>query len=104
MSMGFGLTKADFDVRMGSIVVNVRSSLRQAALMNTLLNNTNGHPQRRYLTDRCLAVLSAGRGHVHPLGVHLAEHAQQHGVRHRNAADSLNNFFFEAQKLTGGVL
>jgi len=102
--MGFSLAKPDLDVRMGTIVVNLRDAFRQAVWMNALLNNTNIIPNDAYLTGSL------------PGGTYLQAEVTSFRAAFTSlntlnnvafgttTVPSVNNFFFEAQKLTGAVL
>lgn len=104
MSMGFSLAKPDLDVRMGTIVVNLRDAFRQAVWMNALLNNTNIIPNDAYLTGS----LPGGtylQAEVTSFRAAFTSLNTLNNVAFGTATvPSVNNFFFEAQKLTGAVL
>ena len=100
MSIGFGRTKADLDVRMGTIVVNIRDALKQAAAMKALLDNTN-----IFANDQALIDLGYSAGEVTTIRAAFTALNTLNSVANGNAAQTpANNFFFDAQKLTGVVL
>jgi hypothetical protein len=100
MSAGFSFTKADLDAKMGSLVVTVRDGLLRCNQMNSLLNNTQIVPNDAFLTG-----LGYTSGEVTILRAAFADLNSLNNVA--NAAGTVpsnNNFFFNAQKLTGVVL
>lgn len=102
MTAGYGLTRADLDVRMGTVVVNVRDSLRQAVLMDALLNNANIIPNDAFLTA---SPFSYQQAEVTSFRAAFASLKKLSDIANNTATQSTtNNFFFDAQKLTGLVL
>lgn len=100
MSVGFTLTKADIDNKAGSLVVDLRNGLDRCKQMNALLNNTNVIPNDAFLTG--LGYTSA---EVTTLRAAFTDLNSLYNVSHAAGTVASNNdFFFNAQKLTGVVL
>lgn len=100
MSVGFTLTKADIDAKAGSLVVSARDSLDRCKQMCDLLNNTNIVPNDTFLTG-----LGYTSGEVTTLRAAFTDLKSLFNVSHANGVVASNNdFFFNAQKLTGVVL
>lgn len=100
MSVGFTLTKADIDAKVGSLVVETRNSLDRCKQMCDLLNNTNIIPN-----DAFLISLGYTAGEVTTLRAAFTDLKALFNVSHAaGTVPSNNDFFFNAQKLTGVVL
>lgn len=100
MSVGFTLGKADIDIKAGSLVVEVRNALDRCKQMCDLLNNTNVVPNDAFLTG-----LGYTSGEVTTLRAAFTDLKALYNVSHANGTVGSNNdFFFNAQKLTGVVL
>lgn len=100
MSLGFPLGKADIDNKAGSLVVDIRNGLDRCKQMNALLNNTNIVPN-----DAFLISLGYTAGEVTTLRAAFSDLNSLYNVSHAaGTVPSNNDFFFNAQKLTGVVL
>jgi hypothetical protein len=103
MSVGFTLTKADIDARAGGLVVAVRDALARCAAFNALLNDTGIIPDNNFLTT----TLSPGytSGEVTTLRAAFVDLSKLNDIAHAAATQAaVNDFFFNAKKLTGTVL
>lgn len=100
MSLGFPIGKADIDNKAGSLVVSVRDALDRCKQFNALLNNTNIVPNDAFLTG-----LGYTSGEVTILRAAFSDLNSLYNVsRAAGTVPSNNDFFFNAQKLTGVVL
>lgn len=100
MSLGFTIGKADIDNKAGSLVVDVRNALDRCKQFCDLLNNTNIIPNDAFLTG-----LGYTSGEVTTLRAAFTDLKSLYNVSHANGTVASNNdFFFNAQKLTGVVL
>jgi hypothetical protein len=100
VSLGFPLGKADIDNKAGSLVVGVRDALDRCKQMCDLLNNTNIIPNDAFLTG-----LSYSGAEVTTLRAAFTDLKALYNVAHAaGTVPSNNDFFFNAQKLTGVVL
>lgn len=100
MSVGFTLNKADIDNKAGSLVVSVRDALDRCKQMCDLLNNTNIVPNDAFLTG-----LGYTSGEVTTLRAAFTDLKALYSVSHAGQTVLVvNDFFFNAQKLTGVVL
>jgi hypothetical protein len=85
---------------MGSLIVDVRNSLDRCKQLCDLLNNTNIVPNDAFLT-----ALGYSGGEVTLLRAAFTDLKSLYNVSHANGTVPTNNdFFFNAQKLTGVVL
>lgn len=99
MSVGYTFTKSDIDQRAGGLVVAVRDALDRARQFNALLLNTNIVPNDAFLT-----AMGYSAGEVTTLRAAFVDLNSLYNVSHAAATvPSTNDFFFNAQKLTGVV-
>lgn len=100
MSVGRGITKADIDLRMASVVEQVWSSLRLANESSLWLANTNIVPNDTFLTNLgyTSGEVTLLRAAINDLGSSNGLWAIAHGTKTQPA---VNNFFFNAQQITG---
>ncbi len=100
MSVGRGITKTDIDNRMASIVEQVWGSLNLANQAALWLANTNIIPNDTFLTN-----LGYTTGEVTLLRAAMNDLGSSNGlwgVAHNlKTVTSTNNFFFNAQQITG---
>ncbi len=100
MSVGFTLTKADIDARVGTLVVTLRDTLDRCRQMNALLNDTS-----IFANDAALTALGYTSGEVTTLRAAFVSLNKLNDISHANATQaSANDFFFDAKHLTGTVL
>ncbi len=104
MSVGRGIVKKDIDDRMASVVEQVWNSLNIANQAALWLANTNIIPN-----DTFLVTLGYSSGEVTLLRAAINDLGSSTtglwAVAHNlKTVPSTNNFFFDAQKLTGAVL
>ena len=100
MSVGRALTKADLDARATAVVEQLWSALNEANKLALLLANTNLVPNDTFLTNLGytageVTLLRAG---INDLGSSNGLYGVAHGTKTQPA---VNNFFFNAQQLTG---
>lgn len=100
MSVGRGFTKQDIDNRMAAVVEQVWSSLNQANQAALWLANTTIIPNDATLTN-----LGYTSGEVTLLRASMNDLGSSNGlwgVAHTlKTVPTVNNFFFNAQQLTG---
>lgn len=99
MAVGRGITKADIDNRMSSVVEQVWGSLNIANQASLWLANTN------IITDAVLTTLGYSgaeitllRAAINDLGSANGLYGIAHGTKTQPA---VNNFFFSGQQITG---
>lgn len=100
MSVGRGITKNDIDQRAAAVVEQLWSALAEANKMSLWLANTNIIPNDTFLTNLTyssgeVTLLRAG---INDLGSANGLYGVAHGTKTQPA---VNNFFFNAQQLTG---
>lgn len=99
MSVGYTLTKNDIDQRAGGLIVAVRDALDRARQFNALLNNTQIIPNDAFLT-----AMTYSAGEVTTLRAAFSDMNSLYNVAHAaGTVPSNNDFFFNAQKLTGVI-
>lgn len=100
MSVGRGITKQDIDQRAAAVVEQLWSALTQANQFSALLANTNIIPNDAFLTN-----LTYSSGEVTLLRAAVNDLGSANGlwgVAHNlKTVPSTNNFFFNAQQITG---
>ena len=106
MSAGLSFTKADLDLRMATIVIGVRDSLRKASELCALLNNTNVVAADPAFLQNTLGYTA---GEVTLLRAAFTDLGGTGTSLYRVATGAVagpgspNNFFFSADRLTGVV-
>lgn len=101
MSVGRGIVKADIDNRAASIIEQVHGALDQANAFALLLANTNIVPNDTFLTNLGYTAgeVTLLRAAINDLGNSTTGlWAVAHNLK---TVTSTNNFFFNAQQLTG---
>jgi len=100
MAVGRGITKNDIDLRAAAVVEQVWNALNEANKMSLWLANTNIIPNDTFLTN---LTYSSGevtllRAAINDLGSANGLYGVAHGTK---TQASVNNFFFNAQQITG---
>lgn len=100
MSVGRGMTKSDIDLRMASVVEQVWGALNLANQASLWLANTN------IVTDAALTTLGYTGAEITLLRAGINDLGSStnglYGLAHgTKTQSSTNNFFFNAQQLTG---
>lgn len=100
MAVGRGITKADIDLRMASVVEQVWNSLNLANQASLWLANTNIIPNDAFLTGLTYtqAEVNLLRAAINDLGSSNGLYGVAHGTKTQPA---VNNFFFSGQQITG---
>ena len=100
MSAGFTMSRADFDQRIGGLVVAVRDSLfRVHDWKTSVLDNTNVIPNDQFLLN---APFVYSQPDVDLIRASFTDLDKLYLISHASAVQaSTNDFFFSAQKLTG---
>jgi hypothetical protein len=100
MSVGRGITKSDIDLRMSSVVEQVWGSLNIANQASLWLANTNIIPNDTFLTNLGYTAgeVTLLRAAINDLGSANGLYGVAHGTK---TQASVNNFFFNAQQITG---
>jgi hypothetical protein len=105
VSLGYNIAKSDIDLKAASLVVTLRDSLQRCNDFCALLNNTNKIPNDAFLTG-----LGYTSGEVTSLRAAFtalggASGSSLYRIAHAQATlGSVDDFFFNAQLLTGVVL
>jgi hypothetical protein len=100
MSVGRGITKNDIDQRLPLVIEGVWNSLNLANQAALWLANTNIIPNDAFLTNLTYtqAEVTLMRAAINDLGSSNGLWGVAHNLK---TVPSTNNFFFNAQQLTG---
>jgi hypothetical protein len=103
MSVGRGITKNDIDLRAAAVVEQVWNALNEANKFAALLANTNIIPNDTFLTNLGYLTTPTNevtllRAAINDLGSSNGLYGVAHGTK---TQASVNNFFFNAQQITG---
>lgn len=100
MSVGLTLNKADIDTKAGALAIQLRDTLAACARFCDLLNNTQIIPNDAFLTG-----LGYTAGEVTTLRASFTDAKALYTVSHAGqTVPSVNDFFFNLQKLCGAVV
>lgn len=100
MAVGRGITKQDIDQRAATVVEQAWNGLYVANQFAALLANTNIIPNDTFLTNLGYTAgeVTLLRAAINDLGSSNGLYGVAHGTK---TQASVNNFFFNAQQITG---